>query len=587
MLYLFLVLSGFVMSVQKGGTFTVHKARKGRKVERLSSAFLLVPHPKMMKLLCLVALVVCINADVAIKNLAGPPSEFSDFTFPTPLHSADIQNSATFYVNLAPSTSESNVLEQQLTLSVDSTQEYSFVFYSPFNESVKLSLKNPQGHSLILHGKTTQFPLSDGAIHVTGTEYRFKNPKTGDYTLTVKSPPLSDKMYHQLSSNIGPDAYVLLWNEDSLSTHTALNTYSLLTGNKVGLVSRVFTESFSLADMRQGKAPTAIRGSVKAAEMTVVYPDGQTIDEPMSDDGLHSDGDANDGVYGGLITATEPGQYIFSATLQGTNSEGVNYIRTTQQLVTVVAPITLTGSAQGALDHSSNTRMNIYISTQAPNGNKYKAYTEVWGTDSDGNAVAVAWIGGMTIAQDNTLALELDLNWLSMAGAQEPLVLRNVVIQDVDTFVPIAQAEQIPVKASSIALALHMATLSLLDKNGEITEEMREGIRPAKYALSSNLTATSAAIILIHGYCTDKNPFSVYPEDWSNAHFYLEGEKNFPHDAFSLNVLDWSESFGPYSYFLTSPYFSLCSCHLFVEICGTFTRRSSRLAHQELLLEWN
>jgi hypothetical protein len=42
--------------------------------------------------------------------------------------------------------------------------------------------------------------------------------------------------------------------------------------------------------MRQGKAPSALRGSVTAAEMTVVLPDGQTIDEAMTDDGLNFDG---------------------------------------------------------------------------------------------------------------------------------------------------------------------------------------------------------------------------------------------------------------------------------------------------------
>jgi hypothetical protein len=89
-----------------------------------------------------------------------------------------VQNSATFYVNLAPSATETStsssthpeqsmqphhtyhpltlytdVLEAQLPLTVDSTQSFSFTFYSPNDQSVKLSLKDPQGNSVILQGQ--------------------------------------------------------------------------------------------------------------------------------------------------------------------------------------------------------------------------------------------------------------------------------------------------------------------------------------------------------------------------------------------------------------------------------------------------
>ena len=42
--------------------------------------------------------------------------------------------------------------------------------------------------------------------------------------------------------------------------------------------------------MKEGKAPRALRGSVTVAEMTVVYPDGMTIDTNMTDRGVAFDG---------------------------------------------------------------------------------------------------------------------------------------------------------------------------------------------------------------------------------------------------------------------------------------------------------
>lgn len=55
----------------------------------------------------------------------------------------------------------------------------------------------------------------------------------------------------------------------------------------------------------------------------------------MHDDGLHSDGAANDGVYGGSFSATELGSYTVQATLIGTGAAGP-FVRTTQHLVEVI-----------------------------------------------------------------------------------------------------------------------------------------------------------------------------------------------------------------------------------------------------------
>jgi len=118
-------------------------------------------------------------------------------------------------------------------------------------------------------------------------------------------------------------------------------------------------------------------------------------------------------------------------------------------------------------------------------------------------------------------------------------------VQDTAAFVPIAQSEQIPVK-TSVSLAPHMATLNLIGKNGVITDEMREGRRPEQFSQSVN--ASSATIILVHGYCSNANPFAVYPSDWTNAQFFLNPNKNLPHDAFAQAVLAWAAAFGPFSY---------------------------------------
>jgi pimeloyl-ACP methyl ester carboxylesterase len=502
----------------------------------------------MLRLVYLFALfALCYSAEVAVKNLAGPPSDFSQYTLPSPVQSADVQNSAAYNVDLSPSLSEANVLTQTLTLLVDSDMQFGFTFYSPNDDSITLSLVDPKGNAVRLVGNPTYFPFGD--MQVQGTEYSFKHPKTGAYVLTIQTSTLSQELYNTLTTNSGPDAYVVLWNEDALSTHTYLNTYSLLTGSQVGLVTRVFNTTFSTADMQAGKVPEALRGSVEDAVMSVMLPDGSTVTESMKDDGMSNDGDANDGVFGALITASAAGQYVFSATVRGANGN-VNYVRTTQQLVTVIEPtLTLSTASFGSLDETSQV-MLINIPVNAPVGNKYKAYAEVYGTDANGNSLAVAWVGGMAYVQanPNQLSLQLDLNWISRVNAQEPFSLQNVVIQDPQTFVPIAQADSMPIKTTfSVAQVMASKKDSLIGLNGEITPEMLEGRMPARIAAKFNATA-QATIVLVHGYCSEVNPWTVYASDWTNAQFFLNPSANLPHDDFALMVLDWADAFGAFSY---------------------------------------
>jgi len=505
----------------------------------------------MHKLLCLFVFISVAFCDIVPKNLAGPPTEFPLYTLPTPSQSADVQHSAVFYVQLGSSPSETNVLTQTLPLLVDSQDEFGFTFYSPYEEDITLSMQDPNGHRILLNGASTFFPLGD--LHVPGTSYRFRRPEVGTYHLTISTVPLNQTTYSSLTTNTLPDAYIALWNEVALSSYTYLNTYSLLTGSQVGLVTRVFDTSLSNSDMLLGNVPKALQGSIQTAVMSVALPDGTTVDTPMYDNGMNNDEMVNDGVFGALITASVSGQYIFSATVQGTTEDGIGYIRTTQQLVTVVDPtLTLLGSAVGSLD-KTQTILVISIAVNAPVNSKYKAYAQVWGTDTNGDSLPIAWISGMAYTHVSSgityLSLELDLNWVSRVQALAPLSLQSVVIQDPDTFVPIAQADQVPVKTTfSLSAALESIKDSLIGIDGAITPEMLEGRRPDALTAKLNSTELAAAIVLVHGYCSQANPFTKYASDWTNAQFFLASGQNFPHDTFATRVLNWANSFVAFSY---------------------------------------
>ncbi len=62
---------------------------------------------------------------------------------------------------------------------------------------------------------------------------------------------------------------------------------------------------------------------------------------------------------------------------------------------------------------------------------------------------------------------------------------------------------------------------------------MRQGVAPPR---SSNAT-NAGKLILLHGYCADKNPFATYPDDWTDALFYYRGEPvSMSHDEYAQFV---------------------------------------------------
>jgi len=148
----------------------------------------------------------------------------------------------------------------------------------------------------------------------------------------------------------------------------------------------------------------------------------------------------------------------------------------------------------------------------------------------------------------NVLPLVLDLNWVSRVQALAPLVLKNVLIQDPDTFVPIAQASEIPVK-TAFSLSAVLAKSNLIGKDGEITPEMLEGKRPAFLSSFHNATdAAEATLVLVHGYCSKVNPWVKTADLFTNAQFFLSASQNYAHDKFALTVLEWADKFGAFSY---------------------------------------
>ena len=182
-----------------------------------------------------------------------------------------------------------------------------------------------------------------------------------------------------------------------------------------------------------------------------------------------------------------------------------------------------------------DTRLEINLPANGlKSGRKVIVYGEVWGKNENGEESAVAWIGGMAIAEGRTrttIPVTLDGRWLSRSNAKEGFELRNVRIQDPDYFVTLAQSDKI---------ALTIPVLPDAAKSGfaEINDEMRMGIRPVKYDTDS---AVGGKLMLVHGYCSGGNPFPT--SQFSSNIVFSDPNKNRTHDQFANLIKNFGAAY--------------------------------------------
>jgi len=189
--------------------------------------------------------------------------------------------------------------------------------------------------------------------------------------------------------------------------------------------------------------------------------------------------------------------------------------------------------------------MNIFleISSDFISLNSYRAYAEVYATSSSGEQVPVSWIASIVdqtlVNGQNGFQMTFNLQWLSLANAKAPLTLKNIVIQDITTYIIVATAAEIPVTMKGELKEVEGP------QGGLITEEMIKGKRPA------NLTAPggkTGIVLLVHGYCSGGNPWSCCMGDWTNADYVDFGKESISNDAFARKIANEASKKGISSY---------------------------------------
>eukprot|EP00041_Stephanoeca_diplocostata_P031622 m.989815 g.989815 ORF g.989815 m.989815 type:complete len:717 (-) comp23997_c0_seq1:1952-4102(-) len=527
------------------------------------------------------------GTDFHYKMLSGGPEEFAQHRIPNPVNTAVVGDHTALVVNFT-------AVRWSHVIDVDSTAGFSFAVFTTVKDAA-VFLTDPTGNNIDLKDVESNFtvPIADSGLQVPGRQWNFVNPTAGTYVVSLVVSSLEqDVLRHRQQADC--DGYVLVWSDsqDSLFTHT-INLHTVV-GADIGLSARMFDKTKTpFSEFLQTKVkPTVsvLPDRILSAKMAAVYPNGHKIAVPMKDDGTGADETANDGDYAGTISATQAGVYTLQASLTGKSGMGF-FTRTQEHTITVNdAVLTFYGTAVGYVDHSSPEapRLKLSVLVDTPDVSEaatslLKPYAELWGFDASGTQVPVAYTE--CLARINRLFgikymdLEVDLRWLHNANislSRGPLSLQNVYVQNADSLVPLAVANDVTVnvlgnpltaksnltqvvkgpscRRSEQALDAALKDLTVSGYDGSITPIMREGVPPRGRAGAGAYVNKSAAelvngkVVLVHGFCADKNPFEVQAEDWTDAVYYSAAREGNPlsrsNNEFAQDVLRFVEKEG-------------------------------------------
>jgi hypothetical protein len=148
----------------------------------------------------------------------------------------------------------------------------------------------------------------------------------------------------------------------------------------------------------------------------------------------------------------------------------------------------------------------------------------------------------------------VDLKWLLKAGAAGPFTVKDVQIREAHTMDIVAAADEVTVTMTITQAALLNKTLAAVSSLGynniDVDEKMLMGPRPANMPLSIKMNSSATHnLVLVHGYCTERNPFEEAYSGWTDPLFFFDNKASRSNDEFSNLVLDFIVSSGnPDSY---------------------------------------
>ena len=328
----------------------------------------------------------------------------------------------------------------------------------------------------------------------------------------------------------GP-GFLVVRDQSPLSAAAFLTTHARVAGRPIGINAQVELDGTSDAD-GGGLRGQVLAGVVTRALARVEGPFGEKVIE-LFDDGQHDDGAVGDGRFGGWLPRELSGQVQARIDLTG-SWNGEPFRRTTGLVASISEPLLeLTGRVSTEVEDANRLRLDLEaLPLDGPR--RVQVSAEVWGRDSAGQPVPIAWLSRMEepVLDGGVwqLPLWLDAGWFAASRAAPPLELRGVRIQDPNHHAVLAAADRMAVPNGSLP---PMAGYGV----GTINASMLSGIQassPLGPFRRRDVFAPNVqpGLMLTHGYCSSG---TVWPDsDFSEPKLqFLDLNQNRSHDEFA------------------------------------------------------
>ena len=226
------------------------------------------------------------------------------------------------------------------------------------------------------------------------------------------------------------------------------------------------------------------------------------------------------------FTPDETGPYALRVIAQGTDAAGNPFVLTTQHLIDVARPAPALGRPTINAD---DDRIGF---TFAPQGDDRRVIlaSEVWGR-REGKMVPVCWLARICAS---ARTLTLDTRWIALGGVDpRTLELRRTRIHDIDSMVPLEIIERTPVPVAGITLPVAPETITADMLVSIATDRVPT---PIDTDLARGALPGGHRLLLVHGYCSDGNPFPTNQFSGDLAAFD-DPFTSRSNDAFALQIL--------------------------------------------------
>lgn len=363
----------------------------------------------------------------------------------------------------------------------------------------------------------------DSEVGLDGAKYpaeifTFGYAKGGKWKIEIKAPK-TNSLREGMTNG-----FIVISSKSPYRLYSYIDTFETLVGRTIGIRTTVFEQTKG----EEQNFPDAIVGSISSAEAELRLPSGAA--QKMT---LHAD---KNGTFDSDFIPRTAGQYTVQITVRGTNPRGEDFIRTSEQIIQVLDENIRLGKSAIATN-VDDTRLSINLPANGLRTNrKVIVYGEVWGRNKNGEEIPVAWVGGMALPNgrlQSGVPVILDARWLALSDAENNFEFRNVRIQDPDYFVTLARADE-------IAMTIPVMPKAARSDVPEINDEMRMGVRPAKYETNN---AVGGKLMLVHGYCSgDAWGSAASAGQFTNYVKFLDLNKNRTHDQFANLIKNFGAS---------------------------------------------